>query len=424
MSCKPAQPCRCRNPRSSRGSVNVLIALLIPVLLGLVGLAVDMGNLYLTHTRLQAAVDAGALAGSLQLPYDPSMTTDVVRNAAIDMVHKNFADAEVNSVSAGTEVRSVCVEARAQVNTMLMGVLGIASNTVRAKACAGFNNIEVVLVMDNTGSMKGTPIARVREASIDLVDLIIPDNAAPNTRVGLVPFRGKIKVQGAEGYPDGCLNADGSKNNGIHPNFMSAYYALPSYQRSQVVLDTCSAIPPIQPLTTDKMLITSAINEQDALGAGSGTLISEGIKWGRNVLTSEAPYTQGSDDPKVRKIMIVLTDGDTEDGTCGGSYAISYTPNSYWTNAYYGMAVTNAHCNNGGKLNQYMLDEAAATKAAGIEIFSIRFGDSDSTDIQLMKSIASSKAGTNDHYFDAPSADDIPDIFKQIGKQLGWRLLN
>ncbi len=41
-----------------------------------------------------------------------------------------------------------------------------------------------------------------------------------------------------------------------------------------------------------------------------------------------------------------------------------------------------------------------------------------------MKQIASSKPGTDDHYFDAPSVYDIPTVFKEIGKQLGWRLLN
>ena len=423
MSCSPARPCPCREPRQ-RGAVHVLVAVLIPILLGVAGLALDMGNLYLSQTRLQAAVDAGALAGALQLPYDPDLTKDIARTAAIDMVHTNYPEAEIQGVTAGTDIRSLRVTATAQVKTMLMEILGVTSNKVTATACAGFNNLEVVLVIDNTGSMKGTPITRVREASVDLVDLIIPDGAAPNTRVGLVPFRGKIKALDADGYPSGCLNADGTQNVGIHPDLMYLYNALPSYKKSQVNLDTCTDIPPIQALTTDKDALTSAINEMDALGYGSGTVISEGIKWGRNVLSPESPYTQGSSDPKVRKIMIVLTDGDTEDGTCGGAYASTFTPNNYWTNAYYGMKVQDCHCNNGGCLNAAMLTEAQNAKNAGIEIFSIRFGDSDTTDIALMKQIASSRTGTEDHYFNAPSAEDIPDVFKLIGKQLGWRLLN
>jgi hypothetical protein len=388
------------------------------------GIAVDMGNMYMTHTKLQAAVDAGALAGSLELPYDPDLTKGVVNKAVTDMVADNMKAAEVTNISAGTEIRSVKVTARAEVKMLLMEVLGMADKYVEASAMAGFNKLEVVFVIDNSGSMKGTPIDLVKRASAELTDLLIPDGTTPDTKVGLVPFRGKIRLgEEVDGYAKGCVNADGSLNQGIHEDFMDEYYALPYYYRSYISLDTCSDIPPVLALSKDKRKIVSAIDSQTATGAASGTVISEGIKWGRNILTPTPPFTQAGDKEDFRKIMIVLTDGDTEDGECGGTYRAYYRPNNYWTNAYYGMGVDTAHCNDGGVLNADMLAEAQAAKDAGIEIFSIRFGSSDNTDINLMKAIASSKEGTDDHYFDAPSVYDIPDIFKQIGKQLGWRLL-
>jgi Mg-chelatase subunit ChlD len=400
------------------------MALLLPILLGVAGIAVDMGNMYLTHTRLQAAVDAGALAGSLELPYDPDLSKGVVSKAVTDMVAANMESAEVTDISAGTEIRSVNVTARAEVKMLLMEILGMADKYVEANAMAGFNKLEVVFVIDNSGSMKGTPIDMVKQASNELADLLIPDGTTPDTKVGLVPFRGKIRLgEDVDGYAQGCVNADGSLNQGIHEDFMDEYYALPYYYRSYISLDTCSSIPAVLPLSKDKHAIVSAIDSQTATGAASGTVISEGIKWGRNILTPTPPFTQAGDKEDFRKIMIVLTDGDTEDGECGGTYRASYRPNNYWTNAYFGMGVDTAHCEDGGVLNADMLSEAQAAKDAGIEIFSIRFGSSDNTDINLMKQIASSKQGTDDHYFDAPSVYDIPDIFKQIGKQLGWRLL-
>jgi len=416
----------CRFPDNSRcGATSILLALLVPVILGMVGLAVDMGNMYVTHTRLQAAVDAGALAGSLELPYDPDIDKGLVKQAVTDMIHTNMPAAVVQQVSPGTEVRSVVVKAKAEVKLLIMGFTGIADHWVSASAAAGFNKLEVVFVVDNSGSMKGTPINLVKEASIELTELLMPDGADPDTKVGLVPFRGKVKVgDDVDGLDGGCRNADGSVNNGINDEFMDDYYALSSRYRRSIDLDTCSDIPEIMPLSQDKDEIISAINQQTATGNASGTLISEGIKWGRNVLTPEEPYTQGGDKEDMRKIMIVLTDGDTEDGECGGSYRASYRPNNYWTNAYFGMGVDTAHCENGGVLNEEMLAEAELAKDAGVEIFSIRFGSSDNTDVSLMKEIASSKTGTDDHYFDAPSVYDIPDVFKEIGKQLGWRLLN
>ncbi|RWU04625.1 MULTISPECIES: VWA domain-containing protein [unclassified Pseudodesulfovibrio] len=415
-------PCRCH--KSRKGTASILIVVLLPVLLGFVGIAIDMGNIYMTHTKLQASVDAGALAGSLELPYDPDLSKGIVKKAVEDMVAANMESAVVISVVAGTEIRSVKVMAQAEVKMLLMEVLGIADSVVEAHASAGFNKLEVVFVVDNSGSMKGTPIDMVKQASIELTELLIPDGATPDTKVGMVAFRGKVRIgEGVEGFEPGCHNADGSLNTGIHEDFMDDYWALSDYYRRYITLDTCSDLPEALPLSQDKDLIISSINTQTATGASSGTVIPEGIKWGRHILTSEAPYTQGGDKEDFRKIMIVLTDGDTEDGECGGPYRAYYRPNNYWTNAYFGMGVDTAHCEDGGVLNTDMLSEAQAAKDAGIEIFTIRFGTSDNTDIALMKQIASSKAGTDDHYFNAPSVYDIPDIFKQIGKQLGWRLL-
>ena len=50
--------------------------------------------------------------------------------------------------------------------------------------------------------------------------------------------------------------------------------------------------------------------------------------------------------------------------------------------------------------------------------------DSDNTaDRRLLKCIASSTAGTNDHYFEVPSAGDLPDVFSQIAREIAFRLI-
>ncbi|EPR44154.1 von Willebrand factor type A [Desulfovibrio sp. X2] len=387
-------------------------------------MAVDLGNLYLAQTRLQAATDAAVLAGSLKLPDDPDLSKGKVSQAVNQLLTTNLPDAVVESLTPGTIYRSVTVTTKAKVPMLLMQVLGVGDKWVTASATAGYNNLEVVFVLDNTGSMRGTPITMVKSATANLIDLILPAGGAADTKIGLVGFRGKVRVgSNVDGLPAGCRNADGSVNTGINSAFMSMYWALPSYRRNSIDLDTCSNIPEILPLTSNRSDIFASLATHTADGPASGTVISEGIKWGRNVLTPTAPYTQASSDPKYRKIMILLTDGDTEDGKCGGNYAATYDPNNYWTNAYYGMGDTHSHCENGGALNQAMLDEAQKAKDAGIEIFSIRYGDSDSTDITLMKAVASSRAGTTDHYFNAPSTNDLDDIFKQIGRQLGLRLI-
>lgn len=403
----------------------MLMAVLLPLVLGLAGLGIDSGMLYLAHNRLQGAVDAAALAGSLQLPYDPQLDKGLVKGAVNQYMAANYPAAVLKGVSPGTEERSVTVKAEATVATIFMGALGIGSSTVRAQATAGYNNLEVVFVIDNTGSMKGAAIQQANAAATQLAELIMPDGMETSVKVGLVPFRGKVHIPaGVDGLADGCRNADGTlAPSWILEEYKQAKYRYPTGSSLNVPKGTCDSIPRVQALTGNRSTIVNAIAEQDALGDASGTVISEGIKWGRHVLTPEAPFTQGSSNKDMRKVMIVLTDGDTEDGKCGGNYALNYTPNAYWTNAYYGMFDMTTHCENGGKLNAAMLSEAQIAKDKGIEIFAIRYGDSDSTDISLMKAIASSKAGTTDHYYNAPSAYDLEEIFKKIGRQLGWRLL-
>jgi len=122
-----------------------------------------------------------------------------------------------------------------------------------------------------------------------------------------------------------------------------------------------------------------------------------------------------------------LSPGNTSYGANddGASHCSGATGN-YLTNAYYGMNVTNCHCDPNGCLDQAVRTEANLAKADGVEIFVIRYctgGCTDVSDGTLMQYVASSKQGTNDHYFVAPTSADINTMFQQIGRQLGSCLL-
>lgn len=442
----------------------MLLAAALVGLMAAAAVAVDLGRIYVERNRLQNAVDSAALAGSLHLADDPDVDNGTVAEAATSNLLANDADAVNIEVTSGGATRSVCVTAEAVVDMTLAKVIGQEEATVTAEACAGYNDIELVMVLDATGSMKGTPIANVKQAAANLVDLIMPaSSGTTRSKIGLVPFQGKVRIDGndpvtAEENPDGvgagCRNADGTLNNGkLKTEYSkttdgkSIFYGYTISGVSTSTDKTCAGMSPIRALSSDKDAIQDNIAALNAGAVTSGTLISEGIKWGRRVLSPEAPYVEGNTDKKVRKIMIVLTDGDTEDGRCGGNYAsASKTINAYWTNAYFGMGLAPASaaspyaalstaaltlaqipdCKDGGKLNQAVLSEADAAKNDAdypVEIFSIRFGDSDATDKSLMKQIASSKDGADDHYYDAPDEAGIQEMFKKIGQQLGQRLM-
>lgn len=92
--------------------------------------------------------------------------------------------------------------------------------------------------------------------------------------------------------------------------------------------------------------------------------------------------------------------------------------------------------------NQQTYNMAQGMKAADIEIYVVGFGVcgtnssatcnpgivgtplSDSvSDRNLLKCIASSRAGTNDHYFEAASSSELDAIFRKIASAIVTRLI-
>jgi Flp pilus assembly protein TadG len=90
---------------SERGAVAVLVAVLLAVLIGAVGLALDLGRLFIVKTELQNASDACALAAARELNTRPT-TTDVLtraENAGITVGNRHFADLQDTAVRFVTD---------------------------------------------------------------------------------------------------------------------------------------------------------------------------------------------------------------------------------------------------------------------------------------------------------------------------------
>ena len=74
--------------RNERGQILPIMALLVVVFIGLIGIAVDVGHLFVARTELARAMDAAALAGVIELP---NMTN--AQNRATAYLHDNQPDA-------------------------------------------------------------------------------------------------------------------------------------------------------------------------------------------------------------------------------------------------------------------------------------------------------------------------------------------
>ncbi|MCX7421956.1 MAG: VWA domain-containing protein [Planctomycetia bacterium] len=83
-----------------RGVILVLTAVVLIVMLGFVAFTVDIGLIQLTKTQLQAAADAGALAGAMELSgtLDAATVRTNARTAAVD-VAKLYRNGDQNAVT-------------------------------------------------------------------------------------------------------------------------------------------------------------------------------------------------------------------------------------------------------------------------------------------------------------------------------------
>ena len=84
--------------KSQEGAAAVIVALILTVLLGFVGLAIDIGNLYAIRTQMQNAVDAAVCAGGLQLKHNPP--TQAEKDNAITVANNFIKSNNFNSAEA------------------------------------------------------------------------------------------------------------------------------------------------------------------------------------------------------------------------------------------------------------------------------------------------------------------------------------
>ena len=108
------------------------------MLLGFLGLAMDVGNLVYTKTRMQNAVDAAAYAGGLNLPSTSDATTQ-----ATSILHSNgfpsvtpTVDFAKDATCNPSSLPEINVSMSQTVNTFFMGLFGQPTVTLQASVKA------------------------------------------------------------------------------------------------------------------------------------------------------------------------------------------------------------------------------------------------------------------------------------------------
>lgn len=138
-----------------RAAILALVTLMGLVILGMVGVVVDLGIAYVNKAEISRAMDAGSLAGARNLRNGE----DVARDQALALAAANgvsSGDGTTIDVSFGTNPEgesTVSMSASRPMNTIFLKALGKSELTVGSAAIAAVPPVDLVLVLDQSGSL-------------------------------------------------------------------------------------------------------------------------------------------------------------------------------------------------------------------------------------------------------------------------------
>jgi Flp pilus assembly protein TadG len=396
--------------RNSCGNTGIMFALAAVPMFLVAGASIDLARANRSQAMLQAAADAAALAAAANMEqgkagknFNAAVSTlihdyIIANNAseALDMMDGVDADFD-------NKTGKLSVKVRGKIKTSLMSLAGInqmdiiASSEVEVKEKA----LEVVLVLDNTGSMAGTKIAALKLAASELTESVFA-NVGPmsSVKIGVVPFSEYVNVNDADksgGWLDNDVVPTGAAWEGCvgsrpSPENVSIQGGNGTSRYARVGGVAC--VTPLLPLTTEKTDVLSKIN---SMGSEGNTYIPGGLLWGWHVLNADKPIEGGLTASEMTKInatkaLVLMTDG-----------ANTISP-TYPMHAGTDVALTN-------QLTAQLCQNA---KAANIQVFTVAF---EVTDL-IIKDILQACASDPTMAFDATNSEALGAAFGDIAQQL------
>jgi Flp pilus assembly protein TadG len=367
--------------RDQRGSITITFGVLLTAMMLAIGGAIDIGRWLHARSRTLEAIDAAVLAGGrmLQISGDDEQAAIASANT---YYRQNTSDRRGNikdtiNFKAGANGTQFEAAGGASIKTPFLSIAGIdelplvnlsGAEFARSILAVGGNarsNVEIAMMLDITGSMQGQKIADLKAAAKDLIDIVVwADQSRYTSRVGLVPFSETVNVGEMAAAVRGEIANTGTTttfNSTVfrryqftRTNGTSATYTIGDCvtERTGIAaftdaaptsVDTrvgrsypstsgvCNPANKIVPLTNDKALLKSAIDSYVASGYTAGHL---GTAWAWYMLSpnwsgqwpseSEPEAYERIDDlnpdgqPKLRKIAILMTDGEYNTQYCNG----------------------------------------------------------------------------------------------------------
>lgn len=415
------------------------------VLLLAAGAAIDYGRLTVARTSLAAAADSAVLqvgSSALEKPAEMKALADTV-------IRQNFDQAEhgdIVGLKLDYKNTVITLNAVARFKTSFMGIAGIPTVDlpVSAEVTRSGNNIEVSLVLDTTGSMKGARIAGLKSAAKEFINSVVWDKQTLfYSKAAIIPYSMGVNVGALADtvrgpVASGTCSTPGCqffrfKNQFRNNKAFAASTCVSERIGSEAYTDASALTYPVGynypspnnpclsyeiiPLTSDKAKLSAAIDGMD----GSGSTASQvGVAWGWYVLSRDFGVWSGENQPtaygekNVKKISVIMTDGEFNSSYCNGVIAKSSTVGS-------GADEDKIDCTapNGSAIEQVQ-KLCDAMKKKGIEIYTVGF---DIEKLEVVKQTLTNCASSPKSAYLAATSDQLSAVFRDIGRKVtGMRL--
>lgn len=405
--------------RDDAGQTLVLVGVSIIMLLGLAAFAIDVGAVLNAHRQLQASTDAAATAAAQELSTQTraNVTAKAVQysgQSGQKNVYANLGGVSITTAfkcltSVGmttpctntATANAVTVTSTAAYPLFFARVLGFSTMNISATATATMKSgamppLDVIIVLDTTGSMSGTPLTQAKAGIRTLLGTLWPCAPDIPTCGGGDPV---IDQAGLFVFP-GVTNATS----------VGREYDCSSSPDPVIANYSASPIYEIIPMTNDyRTSTTAALNTNSnyvkAVDGRSGCSGAEAIggfgSYFANAITQAQAKLASSGRANVQNVIIFVSDGE----------ANQYT---------------------GGPANpcRQAITAAQAAKAAGTWVYSIRYyGGSDSAvcanDSPSITAKATMQQINSDYpsidtgkFFNSPSGSSLVATFQKIGVDL------
>ncbi len=456
--------------RHQTGAIAVVFGLMIPVVISAVGLSVDMAQAYLVKSRLSSALDAAALAAAAGGSDDESEIQDKVDA----FMEANYPEGRIGtklSTLVSLNGDELTVSSTARLDTLFMRIFGYETLDVEAQTIVQreVRGLEVVMVLDNTGSMSTkNNIGTLRDATTNFIEILFESVSDPElVKVGLVPYASSVNV-GPYGLGVDLDDNDYDNSFVVPPAndvYADYYNGMNPYTQNHYGIDEDDleydpsakgqwhgcVLAENNPLDTEDHDGPWEMYRHDYNGHNyykfnnyyNGTL-GDGYNaaYGPNIYCPVQPIVPLSSD---ESFLLDSADNMTASGATLGNLGMAWgyrvlSPDAPFTegaeyedeqwdkvalvmtdgvntmsNVYSAYGRSNEHNLDADDLDDRFTDTCDNMKAEGILIYAVTFDDGVDADT---KDLYRDCASVPSNYHDAPTQDRLEEVFEQIAREL------